>query len=182
MTDKNDKHTGLERVVDKAADTVGGFAGRLKANTAGSVSGAEFAKNAAIGDLYEIQAARLALRRARAPETKATAQKMIDDHTTSTHHLRSAMRMNATKGLAPLPLEMDERRKGMIEHLEAAPDDKFDETYLDQQIAAHKETVALMTGFRDSGDNAQLRSLATGTAPVVERHLAHVEALRKQMG
>ena len=66
----------------------------------------------------------------------------------------------------------------MLEHLEAAPDDKFDETYLDQQVLAHKETVDLMTGYAASGDNWQLRSFAEGTAPVVQRHLAMMEQLR----
>ncbi len=106
---------------------------------------------------------------------------MIVDHTTSTHHLRSALRMNSTRGLPPPPTELDERRKTMIEHLEAAPDEKFDETYVDQQVLAHKETVDLMTGFRDHGDNPQLRSLAAGTAPVVTRHLAHMERLRARL-
>lgn len=181
MTAGNEKHEGMQRTMDKTGDAVGGMVGRMTASTAGSTRADEFVESAAIGDLYEIASARLALRRARSEEIKAAARKMIADHTTSTHQLRSALRMNSTKGLPPPPIEMDERRKTMMEHLEAAPDDKFDATYLDQQVLAHKETVDLMTGFRDHGDNAQLRSLAAGTAPVVTRHLTHMETLRAQL-
>lgn len=178
MTDNDDRHEGMRRAMDKAGDVVGGMVGRMSASTAGSTSADEFVKSAAIGDLYEVASAKLALQRARSDAVKAAARKMIVDHTTSTHHLRSALRMNSTRGLPPPPTELDERRKTMIEHLEAAPDDKFDATYVDQQILAHKETVDLMAGFRDHGDNPQLRSLAAGTAPVVTRHLAHMERLR----
>lgn len=181
MAAGDEKHEGVQRAMDKAGDVVGGMVGRMSANTAGSSRADEFVKSAAIGDLYEIASARLALQRARSDEVKAAARQMIADHTTSTHHMRSALRMNSSQGLPPPPVEMDERRKGMIDHLEAAPDDRFDETYLDQQILAHKETVDLMTGFRDHGDNPQLRSLAAGTAPVVTRHLTHMEGLRGEL-
>lgn len=181
MTDNGEKHEGMRRTMDKAGDVVGGMVGRMTASTAGSTRADEFVKSAAIGDLYEITAAKLALRRARSEEVKAAAHKMIADHTTSTHHLRSALRMNSTRGLPPAPTELDERRETMIQHLEAAPDERFEETYLDQQVLAHKETVDLMTGFREHGDNPQLRSLAAGTAPVVERHLAHMERLRARL-
>lgn len=35
----------------------------------------------------------------------------------------------------------------MLDHLEAAPAGKFDATYIEQHILAHKETVDLMTGI-----------------------------------
>jgi len=182
MTKRDEKHGSLHRAVDKASDALGGMAGRASANSSGSTSAAAFVENAAIGDMYEIAAGKLALQHARSDEVKAAARKMVADHTTSTHQLRSAMLMNETKGVPAPPDSIDARRKTMLDHLEAAPADKFDETYLDQQILAHKETVDLMSGFRDSGDNAQLRSFARGTAPVVQRHLSHMERLKSKLG
>jgi putative membrane protein len=181
MSERNEQHGTLHRAVDKASDAVGGMVGRAAANSAGSTSGASFVENAAIGDMYEIAAAKVALQHAQSDLVKAAAHKMIADHTTSTHQLRSAMMMNETKGVPALPDSIDARRKTMLDHLQAAPADKFDATYLDQQVLAHKETVDLMNGFKDGGDNAQLRSFAAGTAPVVERHLAAMERLRDQI-
>lgn len=181
MTQRNETHEGLHRAADKASDALGGMVGRASANSAGSTSAAAFAENAAIGDMYEIAAGKLALQHARSDAVKAAALKMIQDHTTSTQQLRSAMTMNETKGIPALPDAIDARRKTMLDHLQTAPADKFDATYLDQQILAHKETVDLMTGFRDRGDNAQLRSFAAGTAPVVQRHLKHMESLKAQL-
>lgn len=170
--------SGLQHAADKLQDTVGGLYGRLKAKSLGSASGEAFARNAAIGDMYEIESSRIALARSRSEGVRMAARKMIDDHITSTHQLRSAHRITEAKHLPPLPEAMDERRKTMIEHLERAPDDDFDETYLDQQVLAHEETVDLMTGYAQSGDNWQLRSYAEGTAPVVQRHLSGMKSLR----
>lgn len=181
MTERNEKHGTLHRAVDKTSDALGGIIGRAAANTAGSASAASFVENAAIGDMYEIAAAKVALQHAQSDSVKAAALKMIADHTTSTHQLRSAMIMNETEGVPALPDSIDARRKTMLDHLQAAPADKFDATYLDQQILAHKESVDLMNGFKDGGDNAQLRSFAAGTAPVVERHLAAMERLRERI-
>ena len=61
------------------------------------------------------------------------------------------------------------------------PDDAFDKTYLDQQVLAHEEAVSLMQSYRYGGDNPQLRSVAAGTAPVVERHLRHMKMLRETL-
>lgn len=166
----------VKNTLDKVTDAVGGTAG--KANAAATTSAATFVKNAAIGDLYEIEAARLALRRTSRPKVKEAAEQMMADHTTSTHHLRAALEMNETHGVAPAPSELDTRRKTMIKHLGEAPDTEFDSTYLDQQVLAHEENVSLLRSYGERGDNAQLRSVALGTLPVVERHLAMMKHLR----
>ncbi len=169
----------IRSTVDKVADTVGGTAGKMGAATTEHADA--FVANAAIGDIYEIEAASIALGRSRTPTIQAIARKMIADHVTSTHHLRAALEMSETKGVAAPPRAPDARRKKMLEHLIEAPDDAFDETYLDQQVLAHEETVSLMKSYGKGGDNPQLRSVALGTLPVVERHLAHVKKARASL-
>lgn len=169
----------LKQAMNRATDAIGGTAGKLGANMTSSAD--DFVESAAIGDLYEIEAGRIALGRTRRPEVQGVARKMIADHTTSTHNLQAALAMNETRGVAPPPRELDARRKSMIGHLEEAPDDAFDATYLDQQVLAHEETVTLMSTYAESGDNPQLRSVAMGTLPVVERHLVKVKELRASL-
>lgn len=171
------EHGRLQHTMGKAQDALGGVAGRMSAAMVTSAD--QFVENAAIGDMYEIAAANVALRRASSPAVRALAKMMHDDHTTSMHHLVAALEMTETLEVASPPTQVDARRQKMLENLEAAPDDKFDSTYVDQQVLAHEETLTLMTSFRDKGDNPQLRSLAAATAPVIERHLRHVKALAK---
>lgn len=169
----------LKQAMNKATDAIGGTAGKLGANMTSSADG--FVESAAIGDLYEIEAGRIALNRTRRPEIQEVARKMIADHTANTHHLQAALEMRETQRVAPPPRELDARRKSMIGHLEEAPDDAFDATYLDQQVLAHEETVTLMSTYAESGDNPQLQSLALSALPVVERHRAKVKALRASL-
>lgn len=166
----------IRNTINKVTDAIGGTAGKMSAST---VSGADsFVEQAAIGDMYEIAAAEIALRRSRSEPVRGMAAKMILDHTANTHHLRAALEMNETRGVAAPPASLDTRRQKMVEHLEQAPDDAFDKTYVDQQTLAHEETVSLMRSYRDGGDNPQLRSVAAGALPVVERHLSGMKRLR----
>jgi putative membrane protein len=176
-----EKHEGLARAGDKLQEMAGALAGKASANTAGARSAEAFVKSASVGDLYEIEAARIALDRSGSGEVQKIARQMIADHIANTNHLRSALRMNETPdGLAPAAT-LDSRRKTLVANLKKAPDDKFDGTYLDQQIASHEETADLMTGFAEHGDNAQLRSLAMSAAPVVERHLRATRDVRERL-
>jgi putative membrane protein len=162
-------------LVGRAMDAVGGAIGAASAAT---TSGADaFVKNAAIGDRYEIEAARIALARSRSDEVRSAAAKMIVDHTANSHHLLAALEMNETRGVAAPPQGVDTRREKMLKHLDEAPDDKFDTTYLSQQVLAHEETVTLMREYGENGDNPQLRSLAVSGLPVIERHLDHMKML-----
>lgn len=178
QNENHDDHGGLKKAVDKVTDTVGGMVGMASASTAGSHSANAFVMNAAIGDMYEREAARIAIERSRSPEIQRFAEQMIEDHTTSTHQLRSALAMNETRGVEPPPEEPDQRRQGMLDHLREASDDDFDKMYLDQQQMAHQETITLFRGFAESGDNPQLRSVAAGALPGLERHLEHVKRLK----
>ncbi|QZH74212.1 MAG: DUF4142 domain-containing protein [Erythrobacter sp.] len=168
----------IRNTVNKLTDSLGGTAGKL---SAASTTGADsFVENAAIGDRYEIEAARIALARSGNETVRSVARKMIADHTTSTHHLQAALEMNEAEGVASPPHSLDSRRQTMLDHLAEAPDDAFDKTYIDQQLLAHEETVSLFRSYAEGGDNAQLRSVALGALPVVERHLNHVQIVRKQ--
>ena len=169
----------IKNTLDKVTDAVGGTAGKMGAAMTDSAD--SFVEKAAIGDRYEIEAARLALQRSNRQEVKAIASKMIDDHTTSTHHLLAALEMNETRGVAAPPRTLDTRRQTMLDHLAKAPADAFDSTYLDQQVLAHEETSTLMRSYSGGGDNPQLRSFAAGTLPVVDRHLKKMKQIRSQL-
>jgi putative membrane protein len=175
------EHTGsLGNIVDRTMDAVGGALGTAKASVASSAD--SFVENAAIGDRYEIEAAAIALERSRSADVRAAAARMIVDHTANTHHLMAALEMNETAGVPPPPAGLDTRRETMLKHLAEAPNDKFDATYLAQQVLAHEETVALMSQYGESGDNPQLRSLALSGGTVVERHLEHMRMLKDSVG
>jgi putative membrane protein len=165
---------GLKGLADKAQDAVGGMVGMASAATAGAHDGEAFVANACTGDLYEVEAARIALDRARSDSVRGFAEMMVAHHTTAVHQMKSALRSSEVtsqfKALAPATA-LDERRQGMLQHLREAAEGDFDKAYLDQQKLAHQEALTLHQGYADHGDNPQLRALAAGGAPMIQRHL-----------
>ena len=164
---------GLKGAMNRAADMVGGVVGMASAATAGSHDTEAFVMNAAIGDLYEIEAGQIAAGSARSPEVREFATMMVAHHTTSMHQMESALLSLEFRVVYPHlhPVTViDIRRLGMIEHLLESSEEGFDDRYLEQQRMAHQETATLLRGYLDHGDNPQLRSVAMGALPMVERH------------
>lgn len=160
----------VNAVQDAASAAVGPVAAMAEATTTQG-----YVTAAAMGDMYEIQAADIAIARSRNPDVKAFAREMRQAHTATTAQLKATLkRMGST---VALPTALDERRKGMIDNLNSAAADQFDEAYVDQQTSAHREALTLHRAFADRGDSADLKAFAAATAPKVETHLNMVEKI-----
>jgi len=150
---------------DTAAEAVGTGAAQAGAQTTEG-----FVSNAAIANMYEIEAAKMALQRSNNTKVKEAAQMILDDHT------RAGEAMKAAAAGMSLPTALDERHKGLIDNLRGASNEDFDRVYLEQQQAAHREAITLFGGYADSGENAALKAFAAKTRPALEKHLQMVEA------
>ena len=153
--------------VSAVQDAVSGAVGTVSAATTTSTEG--FVKEAAMGDMYEIQAAKIALQRSHRDDVKAFAQKMIDAHTGTTGKLQGIV--SADSIAVAIPTALDSRHKSMIDNLTGASDTDFDKRYIDQQEMAHNEAETLFKNYADSGDNTDLKQFAANTAPVIQQHL-----------
>lgn len=163
----------VNTVQDMAAGPVGvGSAATIGANTTDG-----FVTSAAMGDMYEIEASKIALQRSKNADIKKLAQMLIDHHTAMTADLKAALAAGKVN-VAP-PTALDERRKGMLDNLRAAGDADFDLAYLHQQLAAHLEALTLHKGYGTMGDNATLKAVADKAAPKIQQHL---DAIRKVGG
>lgn len=165
--------------VDKAQDMAAGPVGQVSAATMGSNLVSAYVPNAAMGDMYEIQAADIALAKSQNAKVKELAQMIKADHT---------MASNEFKGLVPtaapdqtLPTALDQRRQGLIDNLNSASAANFDATYLDQQIAAHNEAITLHEGFSNNTDHPQLAAHAAKVLPKIRAHLEMAEQLKAAM-
>jgi putative membrane protein len=158
---------------DTAQDAASAAAGAISART--STGASEFVNAAAISDAYEIKSSDMALQRSQSDAVKAFAQEMVTAHTATTNELKP---LAQAAGVMP-PADVDSRRRSMLENLQNASADDFDDRYIDQQTAAHNEALTLLRTYASEGDNAQLKAFAAKTAPAVERHLAMVKDLDK---
>ncbi len=160
---------GGEKAVDKAQDAVSAPVGQTSAATMGANLVSAYAPSAAMGDMYEIQAADIALERAKRAEVKALARMIKTDHTAASTALKTAV-ATAAPDIA-LPTDLDERRKGLLDNLRSAGVNDFDKVYIDQQVAAHEEAVTLNRGFADNSDAPALAAHARTVLPKIEAHL-----------
>lgn len=162
------------QAVNSAQDATSAAVGTAAAATAGQVSTDAFVTNAAISDMYEIQAGQIAQKKGQSAGVKDFGKVMVSDHTA----MSNAMKPLITAAGKTPPAGLDERRKGLIDNLNAAPAADFDRVYLDQQEAAHTEALTLMQGYADNGDDAGLKKAAAGAAPKIQSHLDHVKQLK----
>ena len=168
---------GQTTPVNKAQDAMGAAVGATSASTMGSHDTGAFVDNLVQGNTYEIEAAKIAEQKAKSPGVKSFAKMMVSDHTALGTEAKPVI---AQSGKTP-PTDLDQRRKGFLDNLKAAGPADFDKTYMDQQVAAHDETLTLLNGYAQNGDNAGLKDLASKAAPKVQAHLDKAKALQSQI-
>jgi len=169
---KGAEPAGQTDPVDTAQDLTGAATG-VATGAAGAVNTETFLRDAAMGDMYEIQSSRMALERSQNAQIKKAAEQIIKDHEASSAELKT---LAASKGWT-LPTELDERRKGMLDNLRSASAADFDDRYLDQQTMAHHEALLLYNGYKGAGPDAELKAFASKVAPKLEAHANMVTAL-----
>lgn len=160
--------------VNAAQDATSAAVGASAAATVGQVSTDAFITNAAISDMYEIEAGKVAQAKGQSKGVKDFGKMMVADHSA----MSNAMKPLVAAAGKTAPTGLDERRKGMIDNLNAAAPADFDRVYLDQQEAAHNEALTLMSGYGDNGDNADLKAGALKAVPKIQAHLDHVTKLK----
>ncbi len=157
-----------------AQDAAAGATGVVSGLTA-PTSTQGYVDAAAIADMYEVEAGKIAQKRAKDPKVKAFGAMMVEDHTKSTQMIKDAIASGGANVMPPAAV--DERRKGMLDNLNQAGDSDFDGAYLHQQLAAHMEALELHKSYADHGDNAALKAAAGKIVPVVEHHLGEIKRI-----
>jgi putative membrane protein len=156
-------------------DTAGHAVGVVSAEMTTKLQ--DFVNAAAVSDMYEVEAGKIAEERAHNSKVKAFGEHMVTAHTETTDKLKSTL-ASINSNVAP-PAHLDDRRQGMIDELRGAKDADFDARYLAQQVDAHKEALILMQGYAKSGDTPAVRKLAAKTVSLVQSHLNMAEHLAK---
>lgn len=128
-----------------------------------------FVTKAAISNMFEIESSKIAVEKAKDPEVKKFAQQMISDHT------KAGKEMMAVA--ADAPKELDAAHLAKVEKLKKAEGEKFDAAYVDEQVTAHDEAVALFTKFSAEAETPKLKEFASKTLPTLKEHQEHVKHL-----
>jgi putative membrane protein len=139
-------------------------------------STADFVKEAAISDMFEIQSSQLAENKGTAQE-KSFASQMITDHTKTSTELKGLVSGGKVK--AELPTALDSSHQSKLDKLGSASGDDFSSDFNSDQVSAHKDAVSLFERYAKGGDNADLKDWAGKTLPTLKHHLEMAQDLKK---
>ena len=135
---------------------------------------ADFVKEAATSDMFEIQSSQLAQERGNASE-KTFAATMIKDHTKTSEDLKSMVSSGDVK--AELPTALDSSKQSEIDKLKSLKGTDFSSRYDDDQVSGHKDAVSLVERYSKGGDNPKLKDWAGQTLLTLRHYLDMAQAL-----
>ncbi len=132
----------------------------------------QFIKQASMSGMAEVQEGQLAETKGDSAVQKLGTQ-MVADHTKANEQLQ-----DITKSLdVALPLNVSAKQTAMITGLQDENGTSaFDSAYLSGQKKAHLKAIKVFEKEISDGGNAQLKTFATTTLPVLKMHLQMVES------
>ncbi|HEY8332424.1 MAG TPA: DUF4142 domain-containing protein [Tardiphaga sp.] len=137
---------------------------------------ADFVKEVAISDMFEIESNRMAQDKGNAAEKKF-ASMMVTDHTKTSTELKALVSGGKVK--AELPAGLDESHQKKLDTLKAKTGKDFSSEFDSMQVSAHKDAVSLFERYARGGDNAELKNWAGKTLPALKHHLEMAQDLTK---
>ena len=137
---------------------------------------ADFVKEVAISDMFEIQSSKLAEEKGNASE-KTFASQMVTDHTKTSTELKGLVSSGKVK--AELPTALDSSHQSKLDKLKGESGNDFSSGYNSDQVSAHKDAVSLFERYAKGGDNADLKDWAGKTLPALQHHLDMAQSLKK---
>lgn len=137
---------------------------------------ADFVKEVAISDMFEIESSKLAEQKGNAQE-KSFAQQMVTDHTKTNTELKGLF--GNGKVQATVPTTLDSSHQSKLDKLKSANGRDFSSDYNSYQVSAHEDAVSLFDRCAKGGDNAELKDWAGKTLPALKHHLDMAKELGK---
>ena len=141
-----------------------------------SPSTADFVKEVAISDMFEIEASKLAQQKGNAAE-KSFASQMVTDHTKTSTELKGLVSGGKVK--AELPTTLDSSHQSKLDKLKGESGKDFSADFDSMQVSAHKDAVSLFERYAKGGDNPDLKDWAGKTLPALNHHLEMAQNLDK---
>lgn len=138
---------------------------------------ADFVKQVAISDMFEIETSKLAQEKGITAD-KSFAAQMVTDHTKTSSEMKGLVSSGKVK--AEIPTALDNAHQTKFDKLKSANGSDFTSNYRSMQVDAHKDAVDLFERYAKGGDDAELKSWAGKTLPALKHHLEMAQALEKK--
>ncbi len=131
-----------------------------------------FIRQATIGGLYEIQSAQWALDQDLDAKVGDLVRMILEDHKAANAELKS---FAVERGIQ-IPDSLDAKHQALLRDLKQSSKGRADDMFIEQQINAHRDAIALYQEEAQSATDIELRAFARKQLPVLREHL---DALQK---
>jgi len=161
---------------DRFADQSPAKAQSADTNPQEKLTAREYMRQAAMTDLFEIQAGELALSKTKDDGVKSLAQALVTDHRDSSAKLKQAVGNQNSD----LPTTLDAKHRDKLAKLKEASGTSFDRQFVAMQVEGHERAVRLHQRYSQNGENPALKSFAGQVLPAIQHHLEMARQLQGQ--
>lgn len=137
---------------------------------------ADFVKEVAISDMFELESNKLPQNKSNAAE-KNFASMTVTDHTKTGSELKALVSGGKVK--AELPAGLDESHQKKLDALKGKTGKDFSSEFDSMQVSAHKDAASLFERYAKGGDNAELKNWAGKALPALKHHLEMAQDLTR---
>ena len=128
--------------------------------------------------MAEVELGRLAVQKAKSPEVKQFAQRMVADHSKANVELKQlASNKNVT-----LPAEPNAQQKADKDRLSKLSGAEFDREYMSMMTAGHDKAVAAFEAEARDGRETDVKAWASKTLPTLKEHQTLAKSIAAKLG
>lgn len=166
---------GQNPAVNAVQDAASVVVGTVSGGVAGLTGDPEtYVRNAYLANMYQIEAGRMAAERGGSPEVQELGEMIASEHEAQQAALEAAV---SQAGLDyDMPGQLEGRRQGLLDNLDAAGETTFDSAFLQQQTQIHTELAALHNAFSAAGDAQALTRFAEESADAAGEALERISS------
>jgi putative membrane protein len=137
-----------------------------------------FVNTVAMDGMAEVELGRLAVQKAKSPEVKQFAQRMVADHSKANVELKQlASNKNVT-----LPAEPNAQQKADKDRLSKLSGAEFDREYMTMMTAGHDKAVAAFEDESRNGKEPDVKAWSSKTLPTLREHQTLAKQIAAKVG
>lgn len=143
-----------------------------------SQSDQRFLKQAAAGNLAEVQLGQMGQQKGTSPEVKQLAEALATDHQQNQQKLQSL----AQKEGVTLPTEPSAKARAAADRLSKLSGSAFDQAFARHAVRDHQKDIAKFRQQESMTKNSDVKSYASETLPKLQQHLQLAQTAAQKSG
>lgn len=150
-----------------------------KSETMRPITAGNYVLYAQTADLFESEAAKIAVQRAQNKDVREYAKRVVTDNATTSSKVSAAAQQ---AGVAPATVTLTAKQVTKLNDLRNASDAAFDRMYITAQLESQERELRLHNSYAQNGEQPALRTTSTELVPVARKHIADAKVISGQLG